>query len=200
MRFSLFSSKKKEKSPGKDTGKGAEKPENRVVTYTKGGARGVRKVYSEKEDRTPGDRRIGVDWRYLGRSLTQFGVVLVSLAAVFYFGYQLVRVLMPGITVSDVVTISETYRCSGSAYLFCDSVPVKAKSAGFADYQIADGQISEGTTVTLREVKIGDAVLKNVDASVVNSQRAPLLLGQSAMERFGAITIDNQNNKLIIKH
>ncbi len=67
-------------------------------------------------------------------------------------------------------------------------------------YQIADGQISEGTTITLREVRIGDAVLKNVDASVVNSQRAPLLLGQSAMERFGAITIDNQNNKLIIKH
>ena len=67
-------------------------------------------------------------------------------------------------------------------------------------YQIADGQISEGTTITLREVKIGDAVLKNVDASVVKSQRAPLLLGQSAMERFGTITIDNQNNKLIIKH
>lgn len=67
-------------------------------------------------------------------------------------------------------------------------------------YQIADGQISEGTTITLREVKIGDAVLKNVDASVVKSQRAPLLLGQSAMARFGTITIDNQNNKLIIKH
>lgn len=67
-------------------------------------------------------------------------------------------------------------------------------------YQIANGQISEGTTITLREVKIGDAVLHNVDASVVRSQRAPLLLGQSAMERFGAITIDNQNNKLIIKH
>ena len=67
-------------------------------------------------------------------------------------------------------------------------------------YQIADGQISEGTTITLREVKMGDAVLKNVDASVVKSQRAPLLLGQSAMERFGTITIDNQNNKLIINH
>ena len=67
-------------------------------------------------------------------------------------------------------------------------------------YQIANGQISEGTTITLREVKISDAVLHNVDASVVKSQRAPLLLGQSAMERFGAITIDNQNNKLIIKH
>ena len=67
-------------------------------------------------------------------------------------------------------------------------------------YQTASGQISEGTTVTLREVRIGDAVLHNVDASVVKSQRAPLLLGQSAMERFGIITIDNQNNKLIIKH
>ena len=67
-------------------------------------------------------------------------------------------------------------------------------------YQIANGQISEGTTITLREVRIGDAVLHNVDASVVKSQKAPLLLGQSAMERFGTITIDNQNNKLIIKH
>lgn len=67
-------------------------------------------------------------------------------------------------------------------------------------YQIANGQISEGTVVTLREVKVGDAVLRNVDASVVNSQKAPLLLGQSAMERFGTITIDNINNKLFIKH
>ena len=67
-------------------------------------------------------------------------------------------------------------------------------------YQVASGQINEGTVITLREVRIGDAVLKNVDASVVKSQKAPLLLGQSAMERFGTITIDNQNNRLIIKH
>ena len=67
-------------------------------------------------------------------------------------------------------------------------------------YQVANGQINEGTVITLREVKIGDAVLHNVDASVVKSQKAPLLLGQSAMERFGTITIDNINNKLLIKH
>ena len=67
-------------------------------------------------------------------------------------------------------------------------------------YQTANGQISEGTVITLREIKIGDAVLHNVDASVVGSQKAPLLLGQSAMERFGTITIDNANNKIIIKH
>ena len=67
-------------------------------------------------------------------------------------------------------------------------------------YQIANGEISAGTVITLREVKIGDAVLKNVDASVVKCQKAPLLLGQSAMERFGTITIDNINNMLYIKH
>ena len=67
-------------------------------------------------------------------------------------------------------------------------------------YQVANGQINEGTVITLREVKIGDAILHNVDASVVKSQKAPLLLGQSAMERFGTITIDNENNRLIIKH
>ena len=70
---------------------------------------------------------------------------------------------------------------------------------GKRSYQVANGQINVGTVITLREVKIGDAVLHNVDASVVKSQKAPLLLGQSAMERFGTITIDNQNNKLIIK-
>ena len=67
-------------------------------------------------------------------------------------------------------------------------------------YQTASGQISPGAVITLREVRLGDAVLKNVEASVVNSQNAPLLFGQSAMERFGTITIDNENNKLIIKH
>ncbi|MBQ9174654.1 MAG: TIGR02281 family clan AA aspartic protease [Bacteroidales bacterium] len=66
-------------------------------------------------------------------------------------------------------------------------------------YRIADGQISEGTVITLREVKIGETVLKNVDASVVKSQEAPLLLGQSAMERFGKITIDNENLRIVIQ-
>lgn len=66
-------------------------------------------------------------------------------------------------------------------------------------YQIANGELTEGTTVTLREVKIGDAVLHDVDASVVHNQKAPLLLGQSVLERFGTITIDNINSKLLIQ-
>lgn len=66
-------------------------------------------------------------------------------------------------------------------------------------YTIANGDIIEGSVITLKEVKVGDAVLHNVDASVVKNQKAPLLLGQSVMERFGTITIDNINSKLVIK-
>ena len=66
-------------------------------------------------------------------------------------------------------------------------------------YSTATGDIHEGTIIRLREIKIGDAILRNVDASVTHSQQAPLLLGQSVMDRFGTITIDNTTSKLTIK-
>lgn len=70
---------------------------------------------------------------------------------------------------------------------------------GKQHYQIASGEIEEGTVIQLKEIKIGSAILRNVNASVVHNQQAPLLLGQSVLERFGTITIDNINSKLIIK-
>lgn len=70
---------------------------------------------------------------------------------------------------------------------------------GSTRYMTASGEILEGTVLRLKEVQVGDAVLKNVDASVVHNQKAPILLGQSVLEKFGTITIDNVNSKLIIK-
>lgn len=66
-------------------------------------------------------------------------------------------------------------------------------------YMTASGDIHEGTILRLKEVQLGDTVLKNIEASVVHNQKAPLLLGQSVLEKFGTITIDNVNSKLIIK-
>ena len=71
---------------------------------------------------------------------------------------------------------------------------------GNRKYLTADGNISEGAVICIREVQVGDVKLKNIEASVVKNQKAPLLLGQSVLERFGSITIDNSNAKLIIKH
>ena len=71
---------------------------------------------------------------------------------------------------------------------------------GSRKYLTADGDISDGAVICIREVQVGDVTLKNIEASVVKNQKAPLLLGQSVLEKFGTITIDNNNGKLIIKH
>lgn len=63
----------------------------------------------------------------------------------------------------------------------------------------ANGDVSEGTLVNLRNVDFGGLKLSNVRASVVRNQRAPLLLGQSVLGRLGSIEIDNASKKLIIK-
>lgn len=65
-------------------------------------------------------------------------------------------------------------------------------------YQIADGSISEGMKVILKEVNFGGVTLKNVKASIVKSQKAPLLLGQSVLQRLGKIEIDNENKMILI--
>ena len=64
----------------------------------------------------------------------------------------------------------------------------------------ANGDVSEGTIVNLRNVDFGGLKLNNVRASVVRNQKAPLLLGQSVLGRLGAIEIDNPGKKLIITH
>lgn len=61
---------------------------------------------------------------------------------------------------------------------------------GSKQFVDANGDINEGTIINLKEINIGGRVVKNVSASVVHSQNAPLLLGQSLMERFGKFTMD----------
>lgn len=70
---------------------------------------------------------------------------------------------------------------------------------GSRKYLTASGSICDGALVCLKEVKVGDVALNNVEASVVKNQQAPLLLGQSALERLGSITIDNESSRLIIR-
>ena len=72
--------------------------------------------------------------------------------------------------------------------------------SGTRRYITADGSISEGTVVTLREVNFGGLTMKNVKASIVRNQKAPLLLGQSVLSRLGHIEIDNENRKIVINN
>jgi aspartyl protease family protein len=67
---------------------------------------------------------------------------------------------------------------------------------GTQEFMDANGDISEGSKVNLREVTIGNKTLYNIEASIVHNQRAPLLFGQSAMNKFGKITIDYNKNEI----
>jgi aspartyl protease family protein len=70
---------------------------------------------------------------------------------------------------------------------------------GTANFVDANGDISEGTIIMLESVKIGDRTIYEVKASVVDNNIAPLLFGQSALERFGKISIDYENAELVFE-
>lgn len=71
--------------------------------------------------------------------------------------------------------------------------------AGSQKYEIADGKIAEGVKIILKSVKIGNSTIKNVEAIVTAKVNAPLLMGQSALERFGTISIDYNNQTLTLE-
>ena len=71
---------------------------------------------------------------------------------------------------------------------------------GKQSFMTADGNISEGTIINLRNVEFGGLELPNIRASIKTNQRAPLLLGQSVLSRLGKIEIDNENNLLKITY
>ena len=70
---------------------------------------------------------------------------------------------------------------------------------GTTSFSNATGRILEGTEIILRQIQIGNVILRNVDATVVHTQDAPLLLGQSALGRFAKITIDNEKGELTLE-
>ena len=71
---------------------------------------------------------------------------------------------------------------------------------GSQRYMDANGDVSVGTIINIRDVDFGGHSLKNVRASVVRNQKAPLLLGQSVLGRLGRIEIDNSRKVLKITH
>lgn len=69
---------------------------------------------------------------------------------------------------------------------------------GKARYMDANGDLSVGTVINLRKVTFAGLELENVRASVVDSNNAPLLLGQSVLARLGKVEIDYEKGVLRI--
>lgn len=97
-------------------------------------------------------------------------------------------------TGASIVSISQTE----ANFMLKNGYLTRQDIAGKGRFINADGDVSEGTIINLREVDFGGLKLKDVKASVVKNQRAPLLLGQTVLGRLGKIEIDNKNKKIII--
>ena len=95
-------------------------------------------------------------------------------------------------TGASIISISNTE----AIFLAKQGLLSKEDIKGSESFTDAVGNISQGTIIVLRTVKIGDRVLHNIDASVVNNLSAPLLFGQTAMEKFGKISIDNTRGEV----
>jgi len=92
---------------------------------------------------------------------------------------------------SDVsISISEAVFMLKNGYLDSDDIFDTSRSI------IADGSIVENTRIILRKIEIGGLILNNVEATVVHSMEAPLLLGQSAIQKLGKIQLES--NELVI--
>lgn len=93
---------------------------------------------------------------------------------------------------SDVMISNDVF-----STLVKSNLITKADILGYEYYKIADGSTVKYLSIILNKLQIGNAVVNNVKASVGPSE-APLLLGQSFLQKFSVFTIDNKSGNLII--
>lgn len=85
-----------------------------------------------------------------------------------------------------------------ATFMFKNEYLTSNDVVGKARYMDANGDISIGTVLNIKKITFGGLELENVRASVVESNNAPLLLGQSVLNRLGKIEIDYDRSVLKI--
>jgi len=149
---------------------------------------GRKKIVSEQAEgiESRGDRRSSTSKRTV--------VKMEKLNGVFQIPIEVNGVNMFFIfdTGAGMVSISNTE----AMFLYKQGTLTEEDILGTANFIDANGDISEGTIINLKSVKVGNRTLTNINASVVHNMEAPLLLGQSVLERFGKISIDNNRGEI----
>lgn len=77
-----------------------------------------------------------------------------------------------------------------AAFMLKNGYITKNDFIGTGEYSMADGSIAENSIVNLKEIKIGNVVIKNVTACISSNVKASLLLGQSAIRKLGPYRVN----------
>ena len=78
-------------------------------------------------------------------------------------------------------------------YLYENNYINKQDIIGTSKSQVANGTIVNNIVINLRDIEIGGLHINNIKAIVIEGQNAPLLLGQTAIQQLGSITINGSN-------
>jgi peptidoglycan-associated lipoprotein len=62
-----------------------------------------------------------------------------------------------------------------------------------------DGNIVEKSTLIIKSIKLGNSIVKNIEAVVMKNMKISLIIDKPTLSKFGEITIDKDKKKLIIK-
>lgn len=67
------------------------------------------------------------------------------------------------------------------------------------NYTLANGQSEVNSRFLIRELKIGEYILKDIECSISNNINSKILIGQNVLNKFSTVTIDYKRNKLILQ-
>ena len=98
----------------------------------------------------------------------------------------------------DTGASSVSLSMTEASFMYKNGFLSKQDITGTQNFSDANGDISEGITVNIKEIEIGGLKLYNVEASIVKNNKAPLLLGQSAISKLGEIKLNLKDNTLTI--
>lgn len=100
--------------------------------------------------------------------------------------------------VFDTGAANVTISAVEAAFMYKNNYLSDKDFMGSSSYLTASGDIIEGSVVNLRNVNFGGLDMNNVKATVVKTQNAPILLGQSVLSRLGKVEIDYSSNTIRI--
>lgn len=65
-------------------------------------------------------------------------------------------------------------------------------------YMVATGEVNEAVRFNIKELKIGNTVIKNISCAVSENLEAPILLGSNVLARLGKVMLDFDNEVFYI--
>jgi aspartyl protease family protein len=154
-------------------------------------------VYSNTKSTKSSNYDYSAYFRTTNNNVSSNKIKLIKKGGVYYVPTKINGVPLEFVYDTGASTVSISL--AEAMYLSKNGKLAKSDILGNQYFTDANGDISEGTKIILREIKIGNKTLYNVEASIVHNLKAPLLLGQSALKRFGRIVFDTKNQTLTLE-